>query len=373
VALGEPEDEGLLDAMACGLVHTTSGGTFLRVNRTFCTWVGYEPEALIGARRLQDLLSMGGKIFHQTHWVPLLQMQGSVSEVKLDVLHKDGSTLPLVLNAVVRKRGDEVVHEVAAFIARDRDRYERELLLSRRKLEQAAIEATRLEALAKDRALLAEEMIGIVSHDLRNPLSSIALGSALLASSALNEGQLRTLARIGRATERANRLIADLLDFTQARIGKGLSVALEPIDVHVAVGHAVDELAHVYPGRALRHVQRGRGESMADANRLAQLIGNLVSNAMVYGKPDAPITVTSSTDDTAFSVAVHNEGPAIPEDVQARMFQPMTRGTNASSASRSIGLGLFIVHEIAKAHRGTAKVSSTAEAGTTFSAVFPRG
>jgi sigma-B regulation protein RsbU (phosphoserine phosphatase) len=295
-----------------------------------------------------------------------------VSEVKLDIVHRDGSTLPLVLNAVVLHRGGAVIHEVAAFVARDRDRYERELILSRTKLEEAAAEAARLEAVANDRALLAEEMIGIVSHDLRNPLSSIALGNALLASTPLNDAQQRTLARIGRATERANRLIADLLDFTQARIGKGLSIALERIDVHEAVGHAVEELAHVYPGRALRHVRRGDGESMADANRLAQLIGNLVSNAMVYGGPEAPVTVTSSIEDASFSIAVHNDGPPIADDVRARMFQPMTRGTNAGSASRSIGLGLFIGREIAKAHRGTATVASSARAGTTFSAVFPR-
>ena len=368
----QPSGEALLKAAACGLVHTDAGGTFLRVNRTFCSWVGYEPDALIGACRLQDLFTMGGKLFHQTHWAPLLQLQGSVSEVKLDIVHRDGSTLPLVLNAVVVTMEGKVVHEVAAFVARDRDRYERELLLSRKKLEETAAEATRLEAIANDRALLAEEMIGIVSHDLRNPLSGITLARALLESTPLDDSQQRTVARIGRATERANRLIADLLDFTQARIGKGLSVALQAIDVHEAVGHAVEELAHVYPGRALQHVRSGEGESMADANRLVQLIGNLVSNAMVYGRPDAPVTVTSSIDQGAFSIAVHNEGPPIPPEVQARIFQPMTRGSSAGSASRSIGLGLFIVREIAKAHRGTASVASTAEGGTTFTTIFPR-
>jgi sigma-B regulation protein RsbU (phosphoserine phosphatase) len=355
----------LLDTAACGLLQTDERGTFQRVNRTFCAWLGYAPEALIGKRRLQELFTVGGRIFHQTHWAPLLQMQGSVSEVKLDVVHSDGTAVPMVLNAVRRTHESETVHDIAAFIARDRDRYERELLLSRKRLEE-------LNALAIDRALLAEEMIGIVSHDLRNPLSSISLGSALLARGELSESQQRTLQRVVRSTERANRLIADLLDFTQARIGRALSVTLEPIDVHEAVAHAVDELAQVYPGRVLRHVCEGQGGSPADANRLAQLVGNLVSNAMVYGKPDAAVTVTSRVDATAFSIAVHNEGAPIPQEIQTRIFQPMTRGTTTSSATRSVGLGLFIVREIAKAHGGTTTVASSAEAGTTFTAVFPR-
>jgi sigma-B regulation protein RsbU (phosphoserine phosphatase) len=270
----------------------------------------------------------------------------------------------MVLNAVRRSLDGSVIHEVAAFVAGDRDKYERELLLSRKRLEE-------MHAVANDRALLAEEMIGIVSHDLRNPLSSISLGTALLARAELSDSQQRTLQRIARSTERANRLIADLLDFTQARIGKRLSVSPEAIDVHQAIAHAVEELAHVYPGRALQHVREGAGSSEADANRLAQLVGNLVSNAMVYGKPDRPVTVTT-IEATSFSIAVHNEGSPIPDEVQSRIFQPLTRGTTANSSARSIGLGLFIVREIAKAHGGTTAVTSTADAGTTFTAHFPR-
>ena len=104
-------------------MQTADDGTFRRVNRLFCQWVGYTPEDLVGRRRFQDLLTMGGRIFHQTHWVPLLQMQGSVSEVKLDVVHGDGSSISMVLNALRRTERGVVVHELAAFIARDRDRY----------------------------------------------------------------------------------------------------------------------------------------------------------------------------------------------------------------------------------------------------------
>ena len=131
-------------------------------------------------------------------------------------------------------------------------------------------------------------MVGIVSHDLRNPLSSIGLGLHLLGSAELAQGQRRTLDRVSRALDRANRLVADLLDFTQARVGRGLSVAYEDIDLHQTLSLVVDELALAYPGRTLHHVREGEGTCVADPHRLGQLVGNLVSNAMAYGGPASP-------------------------------------------------------------------------------------
>jgi sigma-B regulation protein RsbU (phosphoserine phosphatase) len=216
-------------------------------------------------------------------------------------------------------------------------------------------------------------MMGIVSHDLRNPLSTIQMAAALLGRGDLPVSQQRVLGRIARATERANKLIADLLDFTQARLGKGLAVALEPIDLHATVAETVGELTLAYPARILRHERSGDGSCLADADRLAQLIGNLVVNAMAYGSPGSPVTVSSTIESDTFTVGVHNQGSPIPPALQPGLFQPMARGTAAGSASRSVGLGLYIVNEIARAHRGRAEVESTEVLGTTFRAVLPRG
>jgi phosphoserine phosphatase RsbU/P len=366
----EQEAFALHDEAACALMQTSADGTFLRVNRTFCSWIGFGPDTLVGRRRFQDLLTMGGRIFHQTHWAPLLQMQGSISEVKLEVVHADGSPIPMVFNAIHRQEG-RVVH-LAGFVARDRDAYERELIRSRKRLEVLVAESSRLHAEAKDRALFAEQMIGIVSHDLRNPMSTIRMGAHLLAESAPSANQERILIRIQRSTDRANRLIADLLDFTQARIGKGLAVAPEDIDLHKIMAETIDELRLAYPGRVLKHERSGEGICRGDANRLEQLVGNLVSNAVVYGTAGAAVTVTSIVAPGSFTIAVHNEGLPIPLAAQTHLFQPMARGQNATNAGRSVGLGLFIVSEIAKAHGGKSLVESTLEGGTTFTVVVPR-
>lgn len=341
----------------------------LRVNRTFCAWVGYASEELVQQRRLQDLLTMGGRIFLQTHWSPLLRMQGSVSEVKLEVVHRDGSTLPMVLNASRREVDGKLRHELAAFVARDRDRYERELIASRKRLEDLVAETQRLHAEAKDRALFAEQMVGIVSHDLRNPLSTVTMGAEVLAA-AVPDTQRRTVERIKAAAGRAANLISELLDFTAARIGTGIAVTPREVDLHTSVADALDELRLAYPTRTLTHVRDGDGACVVDDQRVAQVVGNLVSNAIAYGDPVQPITITTRGGARP-ELLVHNAGPPMATD--ERLFEPMTRGSESGGRARSVGLGLYIVREIARAHGGTARVVSTAESGTTFTVTLAPG
>jgi sigma-B regulation protein RsbU (phosphoserine phosphatase) len=365
-------ERALFDGAACGLMQTDRDGTFLRANRTFCNWLGYRAEELVLRRKFQELLTVGGRIFHQTHWLPLLEIQGSISEVKLELRHQDGSTLPMVVNAILRGEAAAKVQDIAAFIARDRDAYERELVRSRKRLEELVAESNRLHEEARDRALFAEQMIGIVSHDLRNPVSAVQMGAALLERKVADEDQRRIVGRIDRASKRANRLITDLLDFTQARLGGGLRASLKPIDLHATVREAVEDLALANPGRQIRTNGLGDGACQADSNRLVQLVGNLVSNAVTYGAEDQPITVTSEVDAASASVTVHNFGPPISAAALPTLFEPMSRATNETSAQRSVGLGLFIVRQIAASHAGTAHVESNATAGTSFRVQFPR-
>lgn len=361
--------EALFEAAACGLLRTDATGTILVVNQRFCDWTGYSKEEL-RTKRLQDLLTMGGRIFHQTHWNPLLQMQGSVSEVKLDIRHSDGQTLPMVLNAVRQQTDGNIVHDVAAFVARDRHAYEQELLSVSSRLRKSMSDSDDLRKLATRRATVAEQMMGIVSHDLRNPLSTIQMSSALLKKSKLGSGQLATVDRITRVAEHSSRLIADLLDFTAIQLGSGIPVALAPFDLHAVISDCVGDLSMAFPGSVIKHESHGAGHCAADAARLTQLVSNLVGNAVAYGAPGQAITVTTDIRPQSFSIEVHNEGHPIPQDLQRDLFLPMSRGTT-SGASRSVGLGLFIVAEIAKAHGGSVAVNSAHGRGTSFTATFP--
>lgn len=363
-------DEALEDA-PCALLRTDAEGLLLWANGTFCAWVGYPREELVGARRLQDLFTVGGRIFHQTHWLPLLQMQGSVSEVKLEVRRRDGRALPMVLNAIRRQRGGRVVHDVAGYVANDRDQYEKELLASRRQLQAALDDAKNAHAQAADRALVAEQMMGVLGHDLRNPLGTIGMGAELLMRLAPSPQQQVVLERLRRATERSNRLISDLLDFTQARIGQGLKVRHRWFRLHDVVRDAVEELALAFPDRELQHTREGPDDWYGDPDRLTQMVGNLVANAMAYGDAERPVRVATLAGDGEALVRVQNWGRPIPEELLPRIFEPLARGDHAGQAS-SLGLGLYIVRQIARVHGGDVLVQSDADAGTRFTARFPR-
>ena len=502
------------ECAACGLLTIGPDGRIRRVNATFCKWVGWEACDLIERKRFQDLLTVGCKLFHQTHWMPLLQLQGSVAEVQLDLVDRSGRILSSLVNATLHAaaQGAEAsrgcIH-VAVFIATDRRKYEHELLLARRRAEELlarerdaqraralaedrlhlALDAARLhtwnvelpsgittyergvgallgepdledvpadvyanaihvddrareraaftraldpahralysteyrltgldenerairasgrgvfddsgravgftgvledvterrraedalrerETEAQQRAVLAEQLVGIVSHDLRNPLGAILLATHVLRASELSPNHARVVARIASSAERATRLVGDLLDFTQARLGGGLRVEPRDVEVHGLVTDCLEEIRLAWPGRMLDVRTRGTGVARLDPDRFAQVTSNLASNALTYGAPDQPVTVTTSVDEDAVELRVHNLGRPISSDLLGHIFEPMRRGEQSVKlGSRSIGLGLYIVKEIVAAHAGVVTVTSTEAEGTTFVVRLPR-
>jgi PAS domain S-box-containing protein len=156
-----PSADTLYEHAACGLLIADANGRIQRVNATFCGWLGYSETELAGVKSVQDLLSAGGKVFYQTHWAPLLQMQGSVAEVKLTMIHRDGHLVPMLLNAARRRHGESTHLEVAALIVADRHKYEQELLLARRNAEASvAAHQVAQKALQESRDVLSLAMRG---------------------------------------------------------------------------------------------------------------------------------------------------------------------------------------------------------------------
>ncbi|MDZ5605365.1 PAS domain-containing sensor histidine kinase [Pseudomonas sp. RP23018S] len=379
-----PEADALLERAPCGLVVTTEDGTILRSNQTFSRWLGSEPTALLG-RRFQSLLTMGGRIFHQTHWAPLMKIQGSVAEVKLDLQHADGHVITMLLNGVRHEHAEGVFYELAMFGTVERDRYERELLSARKRAEQLLAErSTAEQALqeakaelalayrdAQRRATLAEQMVAVASHDLKNPLTAIKMATGLLARGDWQPRQQQLIGTIGLSCERAQRMIADLLDLASARMGQGISIQRQVVALPALVDDSVNELRVAFPHARIRHLSKGRGQVALDPDRLYQTLGNLVANAAAYGDLRHAITLTSDVCQGAVSLSVHNHGPAIEQALIERLFEPMTRASERSAGGRSVGLGLFIVREIVTAHGGEIRVHSSQAQGTTFMVRLP--
>lgn len=220
-----------------------------------------------------------------------------------------------------------------------------------------------------------QQLLGIVSHDLRNPISAILLGTSLLLSrgDALDDKTLRAVSRIRSSGERAHRLIRDLLDFTQARLGGRIPIESAPVDLSVLVPLVLEEVEVGHPDRTVTLKTEGALQGEWDGDRLAQVVTNLTVNALKYSPAGTPITVTLRDEGDEVSFEVHNLGAPIPHEARDKLFLPMRRAAaHVDSRGRSVGLGLFIVKQLVEAHGGTVEVRSDESVGTIFRVVLPR-
>lgn len=241
-------------------------------------------------------------------------------------------------------------------------------------VERFAIER---ELRAREHALREREdleryLIGIVSHDLRNPLSTILLATQTALRWPLDERMAKLIRRIHKSADRAARMIRDLLDFTQARLGGGIPVEKMPEDLWAICGAVVEEERATHADRDIRLLEEGGARGEWDTDRVTQALHNLVSNAVQYSPPDTPVTVRARVEDGWAIIEVHNQGEPIPSDLLPLVFEPLRRCARARDTSTcSLGLGLYIVSQIAHAHGGDVEVQSTAAAGTTFTLRLP--
>lgn len=233
----------------------------------------------------------------------------------------------------------------------------------------------RAEETLKRQSEFEQQMIGIVSHDLRNPLNAISLGTTTLTRSELvDERTLKTVLRIQSSAKRATRMVEDLLDYTQARLGGGIPVHPRAADLHEVARAVCEEIEITAADRDVTVQHEGDGRGQFDADRLQQVVQNLVTNAVKYSPEGTPITVRTVGEGDRLTLSVNNRGDPIPVATLGTLFTPMQRGAaHANRADRSVGLGLFIVKSILEAHGGTIAVRSSIDEGTTFTATFPRG
>jgi signal transduction histidine kinase len=219
------------------------------------------------------------------------------------------------------------------------------------------------EALLDERrgAELREQFIAVLGHDLKNPLAAIDSGTRLLANTALDDRAKTIVSLIRESVGRMLGLIDNVLDLARGRLGGGLTLtrsADQPLAP--ALEHVIAELRTIWPDRQIDVDLDLPRPVDCDRARIAQLLSNLVANALTHGA-GAPIKVRASLDGAALELSVENQGDAIPPDVLDRLFEPFYRGPT-DSRNQGLGLGLYIASEIARAHGGTLTATSTSEA-----------
>jgi signal transduction histidine kinase len=221
----------------------------------------------------------------------------------------------------------------------------------------------------EDAARFGEQLLAIVSHDLRAPLAAIVASTQLaLRRAGEDEGLLRALRRASSSADRMRRMIEDLLDFTRARLGGGIPISPREADLGKIARYAVEEAQAANPEHPLVH-RLHYEKGFYDPDRMSQVVQNLVANALQHGAVRAPVVVETRVEGENAILEVSSQGEPIPEEVLPHLFEPFRHGSPGKA--RNLGLGLFIVREVVRAHGGSVWVRS-GPGGTTFTIQLPR-
>jgi signal transduction histidine kinase len=219
-----------------------------------------------------------------------------------------------------------------------------------------------------------EIFLGILGHDLRSPLNAVSMLAGLLEEHGELSGlALNMASQIAVSVRAMERMISDLLEFTGARLGARMSVNRQPMNVEVLCQEVIEEIRAVHPSRTFTLETKGDGSGEWDPARLRQMISNLLGNAVQHGASATPIGLFIDGTEGSVVLGVRNHGTPIPRDALAFIFDPLRRNTSdeLNRPHGSIGLGLYIVREVANAHGGAINVSSTEEE-TVFLVRLPR-
>ncbi|AXA92865.1 GAF domain-containing sensor histidine kinase [Massilia sp. YMA4] len=224
----------------------------------------------------------------------------------------------------------------------------------------------------KETAVLREQFIAVLGHDIRTPLSSILHGAEILLQAGGDE-RTRTIARtMQRSGQRIARMIDDVLDFTRGRLGGGIGLDARPVgDLDEALQQVVAECQNEHPEQRIEAAIDVPGTVWCNRDRVAQVLANLLANALRYGRKDAPVRVQATLTEGAFRLVVANEGETIDPAKLGKLFQPYWRDDDGQPR-RGLGLGLYIASEIAHAHGGLLEVMSS-QGHTAFTFSIPAG
>jgi phosphoserine phosphatase RsbU/P len=360
--------EDLYENAPCGYLSLRPDGRIAKVNRTLCAWIGRTPEYVLG-KRLRDLINVAGSIFYETHFAPLLRMQGFFDEVALDLVKSDGTVVPVLANAAEKRdnAGNLLFTRLTIIRATERRRYERQLVEAQeaardaqRRLENINAELSAEHMAEKEAAELREQFIAVLGHDLRNPLAGLAGGTVILSKMHDDPKSARILRLMGESITRMGGLIDNLMDFARGRLGGGIGIHRTIGErVEPTLAQVVNELKAGHPDRQIEMLFDLPHPIDVDHGRIAQMFSNLLGNAISHGAEDTPIVVEATVADGHFQLAVVNGGEPISQAAMDRLFQPFYRG-DVRPNMKGLGLGLYIASQIAEAHGGRLVVKSDA-------------
>ena len=367
--------EELYENAPCGYLSTTPDGRIFRVNQTFIEWVAQSRGDVVG-KRFSDLLTIGGKVFYETHFALMLRMHGDVKEIALDFAAADGRVLPALVTAVQKRDagGNPILNRITVFNATERRQYENELLTARKRAEETARELARVNAeLSRSNAALlkANEELGqfayAASHDLQEPLRTMTTYAQLLARryrEVLDDDAQGFVRNIVDGSRRMQSLISDLLGFSQAQ---GSNLVFRPTDLAHALTIALGNLRTSIEESKAVITHEHLPWLNVDAARITQVFQNLVGNAIKYRKPDEPPRVHVSARkqaDERWEITVRDNGLGFDAGYAEQIFGMFKRLHGRDIPGT--GIGLAICKKIVESHGGRIWAVSQPGVGSEF-------
>ncbi|WP_412061873.1 ATP-binding protein [Rubrivirga sp. IMCC45206] len=350
-----------IDHAPCGLLTVDDGGVICDANQAIADALGMAPEALRG-RKVREILAPGARLYYQTHFFPLLRLRGAVHEVYVSFRTAAGDDLPVLVEAARHEGSDGPMNWLAVVPIERRSRFEDEILEARRAAETASDSRARF--------------LAMLSHDIRSPLSAMTFSADMMALQALGpvtDAQAAELARIAEAGRYVLRLVADVLAFSRLETDR-VDVRPARLDVAAAVEAALALVRAQAEGAGVTLAPPAGppAEAWADADRLRQVLVNLLGNAVKFTGAEGPGTVAVAWEvaDGRVALRVADTGPGIAADRLDAVFAPFVQEGGLGAAS-GVGLGLSISRELARAMGGEVTVESALGEGATFTVDLP--
>lgn len=379
----------------CGYLYTMEDGTLIDVNDTFLKFTGYSREEIIENKRFEDFLSIGGKIYYETHFAPLLHMHGEVSQISFDFIRKDGTRFPVLINAIKQSANDKHPNYIQ-FIVLDitqRKQYEMELMNAKRKSEELLTQLSKVnKELTSNNQVIAEQshqleklnatkdkFFSIVAHDLKSPLISLKSFSNLLIDhfDSLNKDEILTMSKqLSYSVDSTIKMADNLITWAMLQMGDS-QFNEEIIKIKVITSNLFDVYQKVALEKGI-NVSFSVDDSLTiigDKNQIEFVIRNLVNNAIKFTHKNGFVSLTAkSLADGLVKISVSDSGVGISDEIKRKLFSiSRIQSTNGTDGEKGTGLGLMLSYEFMKLNGGQIDIESSLGKGSTFHTTFKSG
>lgn len=347
----------LLDDAPCGFVSFRDDGTIVVANATLARLLDLEPAELHG-RSVEAILTVPARIFYQTHFFPLLKLEGKAEEIYLTLQSRTGQHVHVLVTAARRERNGEARNDCVFLPIHERQKYERELLRAKKAAEEASRSKSRF--------------LSMMSHDLRTPLNAILGYSGLLLEGIrgeITEPQARDLRRMRDAGKYLLGLLDDILNFARADANE-MTLHIERVPLSPLLAEAEALLAPRFQELRLEYRREAcRSELFvrADRDRLKQIVLNLLTNAAKFTPSPGRVSVECPVADERVLLRVADTGRGIPPEFLTHIFEPFVQVEAADAKNQhGVGLGLAISRTLARGMGADITVESEVGKGSVF-------